>query len=133
MAVLFPDPERPVTITTWRLFSFTGGPSRLRGRVLPRRGGCGAAAPWRRGGGAADDIARTDRAHLDAVVGDEPVPARDQIERRLALADAALAVQQHAEAMYLDEDAVQQHVRREAVFEPRGDAADQLRALERRR
>ena len=42
--------------------------------------------------------------HLDGVVGHQPVAADDEIERALALADAALAGDEHAEA----ED-VQQH------------------------
>ena len=47
------------------------------------------------------------RRTSDDVVGDQPVSARDQVERRLALADAALPEDQDAETVHLDEVAVQ--------------------------
>ena len=46
------------------------------------------------------------RMRID-VVGDEPVAAHDQVERGLALADAALAEQQHADAEHVDQHAVE--------------------------
>ena len=45
-------------------------------------------------------------ADVDRVVGDQPMPADDQVEGALALADAALADDQHAEA-----ENVHQHAR----------------------
>ena len=71
-------------------------------------------------------------ADIHDVVRDEAVAAHDEIERDLALADAALAEQQDAQAVDLDQDPVQPHVRRQTLLEPRRHAPDELRAAERR-
>jgi len=57
------------------------------------------------------------RAHrdLDDVVGDQAVALEDEVERRLALADAAAADQQQADAEDVDEDAVDRRPRRQQV------------------
>src|SRR5947207_4028866 len=59
-------------------------------------------------------------AHLYHVVGDQAVPARHQVERRLALADPALAEDEDAEAVHLHQVAVEIRLRRHAVLEPGG-------------
>ncbi len=44
--------------------------------------------------------------HFHRVVGDQPVAADDQVERALALADSAVADDQHAEAEDVHQHAV---------------------------
>ena len=56
-------------------------------------------------------------ADLDDVVGDQAVAAHDQVERRLALADAALAEQQDADAEHVDQHAVDRRRRRQLLLE----------------
>ena len=56
---------------------------------------------------------------LDDVVGDQPMAADDQVERALALADAALAGDQHAEAEHVEQHAVHDAALRERVLEDR--------------
>ena len=51
--------------------------------------------------------------HLDQIVGDQAVPAHDEIERRLRLADAALAQQQHAHAQHVHQHGVDAGGRRQ--------------------
>ena len=55
---------------------------------------------------AADQSVVADLADLHHVVGDQTVAALDQLQGRLALADAALAHDQHALAEHVDEHAV---------------------------
>ena len=76
--------------------------------VMPRQ--LGARADENRFGAA---------PHLDGVVGHEPMAAHDQIERALALPDAALAHDEHAEAEDVQQHAVQQLADDEAVLENR--------------
>ena len=68
---------------------------------------------------AAAQHRRRDAPHEDDVVGDQAVAARHEVERRLALADAALAEDQDAEAVHLDELAVELRLGRETLLEPR--------------
>ena len=57
-------------------------------------------------GAAAFERGLRDAVEVDRVVGDEAVAARDQLEPELALAEARLAGEQHAEAEDVHEDAV---------------------------
>src|SRR4030095_16463898 len=70
------------------------------------------------------DQGRPDAADVDDVVRDQPVPAADQIERRLALADAALAEQQHPDPEDVEEDPVDGGGRRQLGPEVLGYAGD---------
>ena len=54
-------------------------------------------------------------------------PRRDQVERALALADAALADQQHAQAEHVHQHAVDDLARGQVVLEDRGQLADRHR------
>ena len=65
----------------------------------------------------AEDEPRRPPVAPDDVVGDEPVSAHDELERALALADAALSEQQNADAEHVDQHAVQLRLRRESVVE----------------
>src|SRR5437867_12563023 len=65
-------------------------------------------------------------AHLYHVVGDQAVSARHQVERRLALADPALAEDEDTEAVHLHQVAVESRLRRHAVLEPGGRAANEV-------
>ena len=60
----------------------------------------------------ADERFARDAADLHGVVRNQPVAALDQLDRRLALADAAVADQQDALAVDLDEHAVARDARR---------------------
>ena len=60
----------------------------------------------------------------DEVVRHEPVPALDEGESALALADARVAEEERPEAADLEEDAVQSRARRERLLEKRGEAFD---------
>ena len=51
-------------------------------------------------------------------------PRHDQVERALALADAALAHEQHAQAEHVEQHAVDDLANREPVLEQCGDLAD---------
>ena len=57
----------------------------------------------------ADQLARSDLMYFHSIVGNEPVAPLDQLYRRLALAHAALAQQQHALAVDLYQHAVPGH------------------------
>ena len=74
---------------------------------------------------------------LDHVVGDQAVAAHHELERALALADAALAEQEHADLEHVDEHAVDARARREPFVEQRVEARDgrrrALRADDQRR
>jgi hypothetical protein len=76
---------------------------------------------------------RVGRAHrdLDDVVGDQAVALEDQVERGLALADAAAADQQQADAQHVDQHAVDGGARRQQVLELPRQARDEDRAHER--
>ena len=56
-------------------------------------------------GAGADENRLGAPAYLDRVVGDQPVAADDQVERALALADAALSGDEHAEPEDVDQHA----------------------------
>ena len=58
------------------------------------------------------------------VVGDQPVAADDQIQRALALADAAVTNDQDTQAEDVEQDAVDDLARREAILENGGELAD---------
>ena len=58
-------------------------------------------------------------AHLDGVVGDQPMAAHDQIERALALPDAALADDQHAEPEDVHQHAVHDLAHGQRIVEQR--------------
>jgi hypothetical protein len=60
------------------------------------------------------------------------VAAHDEIERALALADAALPHQEHAESEDVDEDAMARLARREAIFKERRQPRDRRGRRERR-
>ena len=57
-------------------------------------------------GGAADEGMTADTANLHRIVGDQAVAALNELQRRLALADAAVAHEQDAFAVDLDQHAV---------------------------
>src|SRR5262245_3640575 len=63
-------------------------------------------------------------AHVDDVVGDEPMTAADQLEPAFALPDPALAEYQHAETEQIDEHPVNRGALREVEFEPRRELGD---------
>jgi hypothetical protein len=69
---------------------------------------------------------------LDHVVGDQPVAAHHEVERGLALADAALAEQQHADAEHVEQHAVHVGRRRHPVRHPAGHRGDEVRRGQRR-
>ena len=82
---------------------------------------------------AADDDRRRAAADLDGVVGDEPMAAHDQVERALALADAALPDHQHAEAENVEQHAVDHFADGEAILEQRRQLADRRGRADPRR
>ena len=57
-----------------------------------------------------------DHLDLDGVVGDQPVAALDQLNSRLTLADAAVAHDQNALAVDLDQNAVARDARGQRAF-----------------
>ncbi len=81
---------------------------------------------------AADQHGLLAASHFDGVVGDQPVAAHDEIERALALADAALAGQEHAEAEDVQQHAVTGFTRREAILQQRRQPGDRRGRRERR-
>ena len=66
-------------------------------------------------------------AQLHGVVGDEPVAADDQVERALALADAALPDDQHAEPEDVHQHAVDDAARGQIRVEHRGEPRHRFR------
>ena len=66
-------------------------------------------------------------ADFDRVVGDQAVAADDQVERALALADAALAGDQHAEAEDVHQHGVDHRALGERVLENRRQLGDRGR------
>ena len=78
------------------------------------------------GAGADEDRLRA-AADLDGVVGHQPVPAHDQIERALALADAALPGDQDAKAEHVDEHGVDGGPLGQRVLEQRAQLRDRRR------
>src|SRR5947209_6986846 len=83
-------------------------------------------------GRAARELAGPRAPHLDEVVGDELVAAHDEVERALRLPHPALALDEDAEAVEVEQDAVAHLARRERFFQVLGDGADGDRADERR-
>ncbi len=71
-------------------------------------------------------------AHLDQIVRHQPVPAHDEIERRLRLADAALAQQEDADAEHVHQHGVDAGGRRQLQLEVLLDLIDRHRGDERR-
>ena len=78
---------------------------------------------------AAHERILADAFYLDRVVGDESVAALDKLQRRLALTDAAVAHQQHALAVDLDEHAVRRYARSEIVVQGADDVGLKLRGV----
>src|SRR5436309_7216881 len=74
---------------------------------------------------------RRDAPHDDDVVRHQPVAARHELEGGLALADAALAEDERAEAVDLDEVGVELGFGGELLLEPRGSGADEVAGAER--
>jgi hypothetical protein len=66
-------------------------------------------------------------ADVDDVVGDQAVPALDEIERRLALSDTGFAEEQDSHPVDVDENAVERGRRRELVFQDPRDRLDHHR------
>jgi hypothetical protein len=75
-------------------------------------------------GAGANQVALAAQPYFDSIVGDQPVAAYDQIERALALADAAVAGNQHAEAQNVDEHAVHDLADGQRVLQQRTDLGD---------
>ena len=78
---------------------------------------------------AAHERILADAFYLNRVVGDESVAALDKLQRRLALTDAAVAHQQHALAVDLDEHAVRRYARSEIVVQGADDVGLKLRGV----
>ena len=70
-------------------------------------------------------------AQLNRVVGDQAMAADDEVERALALADAALADDQHAEPEDVHQDAVNDAARGQIGVEDRATAGPWRRAWPR--
>src|SRR5438105_5008873 len=68
-------------------------------------------------GGAAVDGPALSLLQVDDVVGHQAVPAGDQVERQLALADSALPQDEHADADHVDEHAVHRRAGGERFLE----------------
>jgi hypothetical protein len=81
----------------------------------------------------ADQLAVRVTLHRHPVVGHQAVAARDQVEGRLALPYPALADQQHAEAVDLQQNAVQAGRGDEMVLQEVADPLDDGRREGRRR
>src|SRR6185312_7348378 len=79
---------------------------------------------------AADEHVVPAPRDVDDVVGDEPVPALDEVEYALALADAGAPAEQQADAEHVGERAVHGGTRRERVVEERLETPVELRRLE---
>ena len=75
----------------------------------------------------ADHLGLAAPPHLHRVVGDQPMAAHDQIERALALADAAVADDQHAQAEDVHQHAVDDLAHGERIVEERADLGDRQR------
>ena len=67
-------------------------------------------------GRGADQLVRRDLFDLDRVVRDETVAALNQLDGRLALADAAVAVDENALAVNFDQNAVARDARGQRAF-----------------
>ena len=72
---------------------------------------------------AADQGMAADPADLHRVVGDEAMAALDELKGRLALADAAVAHEQHTLAVDLHQHAVHRHARSQILLQ----GVDQIR------
>src|SRR5450830_1948303 len=75
------------------------------------------------GRGSDEDVVR-EALDDDEVVRHEPVPALDEGEGALALADARFGEEESPEAADLEEDAVDSRARRERFLEKRGKGFD---------
>ena len=80
----------------------------------------------------ADQHVRADADEFDGVVGDEPVAARQQLQGKLAFADAGLAGEQHAHAQHFHVHAVHRQARRKRAREVELEVVDDHRAWQRR-
>src|SRR5436190_11063229 len=81
---------------------------------------------------AEEDVVRM-AANDDHVVGDESMSAIDEIERALALADAAVPEEEDADAVDVEETGVQRAAWRHRLFEEVGRANDRRGGHRRRR
>ena len=110
------------------LMAETPNRSRMLRMPRPRISMCSR----RRSGALPTSCPRTAAAHFHQVVGDEPVAAHDQVERALALADARLALDEHAETVEVEQHAVALLARGERLLKILGDGGDGGGADERR-
>ena len=78
-------------------------------------------------GRGADEQLVADPLDLHRVVRDQTVAALDELQRRLALADAGIAEEQHAFAVHLDEHAVTRDAGREVKIEKRDNSRNKFR------
>ena len=78
------------------------------------------------GDGADAAILLDTRLNLHRIVGDETVAALDELDGRLALADAAVAEQQHALAVDLHQHAVACDARRKLDVQIRNERRDNI-------
>jgi len=76
-------------------------------------------------GAAAIDGAALPALEIDDVVGHQAVAARHQIQRQLALADAALAQDEHAHADHVDQDPVDRGAGGERLLQELLDVVDE--------
>ena len=74
----------------------------------------------------ADQLMRRDLFDLNGVVGDQAVAALDELDGRLALADAAVAVDEDALAVDLDQHAVAGHAGGQGALEVGDQARDDI-------
>ena len=75
----------------------------------------------------ADDVRLAAAPDLHRVVSHQPVAAHDEVERALALADAALADDQHAQPEDVHQHAVNHLAHGERVVEHAGELGDRQR------
>ncbi len=73
---------------------------------------------------APDENRRTSAADLHRVISHEPVTAHDEVERALALADAALSGHEHAQPQDVEQHTVPHFPWRKSILEQRGQARD---------
>ena len=78
------------------------------------------------GGCGAEDFAVGHPAQLNGVIGDQTVAALDQLDGRLALADAAVADKQNTFAVNLHQHAVACDARRKLDVQIRNERRDNI-------
>ena len=78
----------------------------------------------RRLGTRAKDHRVAAASDLDGVVGDQSMPADDEVQRTLTLADAAVADDEHAKTENVHEHAVDDLANRQRIIEQRADSGD---------